>query len=61
MERTAATDWTVDTLFPIENFKSIYRQAKKEELCLKAHVVEWGLAEDVRKVVEEEVWKYEIF
>ena len=38
---------------PIENFKSIYRRAKKEGLCLKAHVGEWGLAEDVRKAVEE--------
>ena len=38
---------------PIENFKSIYRRAKKEGLCLKAHVGEWGSAEDVRRAVEE--------
>ena len=38
---------------PIENFKSIYRRAKKEGLCLKAHVGEWGSAEDVRSAVEE--------
>lgn len=38
---------------PIENFKSIYRRAKKEGLQLKAHVGEWGSAEDVRRAVEE--------
>ncbi|MBQ9136215.1 MAG: adenosine deaminase [Lachnospiraceae bacterium] len=38
---------------PIENFKSIYRRAKKEGLCLKAHVGEWGTAYDVRRAVEE--------
>ena len=38
---------------PIENFKSIYRRAKKEGLRLKAHVGEWGTAEDVRRAVEE--------
>ena len=38
---------------PIENFKSIYRRAKKEGLRLKAHVGEWGSAEDVRRAVEE--------
>lgn len=37
---------------PIENFKSIYRKAKSEGLKLKAHVGEWGTAEDVRKAVE---------
>ena len=37
---------------PIENFKSIYRRAKSEGLKLKAHVGEWGTAEDVRKAVE---------
>ena len=36
----------------IENFKSIYRRAKSEGLKLKAHVGEWGTAEDVRKAVE---------
>lgn len=38
---------------PIENFKSIYRRAKREGLRLKAHVGEWGSAEDVRRAVEE--------
>ncbi len=38
---------------PIENFKSIYRRAKKEGLRLKVHVGEWGSAEDVRRAVEE--------
>jgi len=37
---------------PIENFRSIYRRAKAEGLRLKAHVGEWGTAEDVRKAVE---------
>ena len=37
---------------PIENFKSIYRRAKVEGLRLKAHVGEWGTAEDVRNAVE---------
>lgn len=37
---------------PIENFKSIYRCAKAEGLKLKAHVGEWGTAEDVRRAVE---------
>lgn len=38
---------------PIENFKGIYRRAKSEGLRLKAHVGEWGTAEDVKKAVEE--------
>ncbi len=37
---------------PIENFKSIYRRAKSEGLRLKAHVGEWGTANDVRRAVE---------
>ena len=37
---------------PIENFKSIYRKAKSDGLKLKAHVGEWGTAEDVRRAVE---------
>ena len=37
---------------PIENFKSIYRRAKAEGLKCKAHVGEWGTAEDVRRAVE---------
>lgn len=37
---------------PIENFKSIYRRAKAEGLKLKAHVGEWGTADDVRHAVE---------
>lgn len=38
---------------PIENFKGIYRRAKKEGIRLKAHVGEWGSARDVRTAVEE--------
>lgn len=38
---------------PIERFKPIYRRAKREGLRLKAHVGEWGTAEDVRRAVEE--------
>ena len=38
---------------PIENFKGIYRRARKEGLRLKAHVGEWGTAKDVRTAVEE--------
>lgn len=38
---------------PIENFKGIYRRAKREGLRLKAHVGEWGTAGDVRRAVEE--------
>ena len=37
---------------PIENFKSVYRRAKSERLRLKAHVGEWGTADDVRRAVE---------
>ena len=37
---------------PIENFKLIYRRAKSEGLRLKAHVGEWGTADDVRRAVE---------
>ena len=37
---------------PIENFKPVYRRAKAEGLRLKAHVGEWGTAEDVRRAVE---------
>jgi Adenosine deaminase len=37
---------------PIENFIPIYHRAKKEGLRLKAHVGEWGTAEDVKKAVE---------
>lgn len=37
---------------PIENFKNIYRKAKSKGLILKAHVGEWGTAEDVRNAVE---------
>lgn len=38
---------------PVENFRGIYRRAKKEGLRLKAHVGEWGTAQDVRTAVEE--------
>lgn len=37
---------------PIENFTSIYRRAKSEGIRLKAHVGEWGTADDVRRAVE---------
>lgn len=37
---------------PIENFKCIYRRAKAEGLKCKAHVGEWGAADDVRRAVE---------
>ena len=37
---------------PIENFQSIYRRAKAEGLKTKAHVGEWGTADDVRRAVE---------
>lgn len=37
---------------PIENFANIYRRAKKEGLKLKAHVGEWGSADDVMRAVE---------
>ncbi len=37
---------------PIENFIPIYRRAKDKGLRLKAHVGEWGTAEDVRRAVE---------
>lgn len=37
---------------PIENFIPIYRRAKAEGLRLKAHVGEWGTANDVRRAVE---------
>lgn len=36
---------------PIENFIPVYRRAKREGLHLKAHVGEWGTAEDVKKAV----------
>lgn len=37
---------------PIENFIPIYRRAKEEGLRLKAHIGEWGTAEDVIKGIE---------
>lgn len=37
---------------PIENFIPIYKKAKNEGLKLKAHIGEWGTAEDVKKGVE---------
>ncbi|MBO4809851.1 MAG: adenosine deaminase family protein [Lachnospiraceae bacterium] len=37
---------------PIENFIPIYQRAKAEGLRLKAHVGEWGTADDVRRAVE---------
>lgn len=37
---------------PIENFVPIYKKAKENGLRLKAHIGEWGTAEDVRKGIE---------
>lgn len=37
---------------PIENFKPIYERAKDEGLRLKAHIGEWGTADDVMKGVK---------
>jgi adenosine deaminase len=37
---------------PIENFIPIYKKAKSEGLKLKAHIGEWGTADDVKKGVE---------
>ena len=37
---------------PIENFVSIYRKAKSYGLKLKAHIGEWGTADDVVRAVE---------
>lgn len=37
---------------PIEVFKPVYRAAKDMGLRLKAHVGEWGTADDVRRAVE---------
>lgn len=37
---------------PIKNFVPIYQRAKKEGVRLKAHVGEWGTAQDIQKAVE---------
>ncbi|TWH81689.1 adenosine deaminase [Sedimentibacter saalensis] len=37
---------------PIENFIPIYKKAKSEGLRLKAHIGEWGTANDVKKGIE---------
>jgi adenosine deaminase len=37
---------------PIENFQPIYKKAKEQGLRLKAHIGEWGTAEDVLKGIE---------
>ncbi|WP_309245158.1 hypothetical protein [Clostridium sp. CF012] len=37
---------------PIEKFIPIYKKAKNEGLKLKAHIGEWGTADDVKKGVE---------
>ena len=37
---------------PIEVFKPLYRAAKRKGMRLKAHVGEWGTADDVRRAVE---------
>ncbi|MBH1940895.1 adenosine deaminase [Mobilitalea sibirica] len=38
---------------PIETFKPLYRKAKEKKLILRAHVGEWGTADDVMRAVEE--------
>jgi adenosine deaminase len=38
---------------PIERFRPLYRMARDKGLRLKAHVGEWGLADDVWRAVEE--------
>jgi hypothetical protein len=38
---------------PIERFRPLYRMAKDRGLRLKAHVGEWGSADDVWRAVEE--------
>jgi Adenosine deaminase len=38
---------------PIDTFKPLYRMAKAKGLRLKAHVGEWGTADDVWRAVEE--------
>ncbi len=38
---------------PIKNFKGLYRKAKEKGWILKAHVGEWGTADDVKEAVEE--------
>jgi adenosine deaminase len=38
---------------PIENFRPLYRVAKDKGLRLKAHVGEWGTADDVWRACEE--------
>jgi hypothetical protein len=38
---------------PIERFRPLYRMAKSKGLRLKAHVGEWGSADDVWRAVEE--------
>ena len=42
-----------ETEQPIKNFKKIYRKAKEYGLRLKAHVGEFGTADDVMEAVEE--------
>lgn len=37
---------------PIENFVPIYKKAKENGLRLKAHIGEWGTAEDVKAGIE---------
>ncbi|WP_426348589.1 hypothetical protein ACPWSR_12635 [Alloiococcus sp. CFN-8] len=43
----------VENQQPIKNFKKIYRKAKEYGLRLKAHVGEFGTADDVMEAVEE--------
>jgi adenosine deaminase len=46
-------DLSGDEAQPIERFRPLYRMAKSKGLQLKAHVGEWGSADDVWRAVEE--------
>lgn len=45
-------DLVGDEAIPIDNYKDIYRKAKKNGLILKAHVGEFGSAESIRRTVD---------
>ena len=41
---------------PIDVFRPLYRAAKSKGMRLKAHVGEWGTADDVRRAARTEMW-----
>ena len=41
-----------DETLPVDNFKNIYRRARKNGFILKAHIGEFSSAESIRKTVE---------